>query len=197
MLAAVSLEADLARIAEAAAAYAEDGETLVGVVPAEPAPGLRLYLCAYQLSSGETSWIVVDDEGNPVSERRLVREAASIAALCEVASETAAGGDLDELRSQLAQLRATEDMEGIDEAEKAVDALQAVIGSPPVLASPKRLDAIGEATRRLEEALGESADSPFTHVMRGAAESVQAFTADIEATYKRDVGRPSAKPGEA
>ena len=188
MLADVSLEADLARIAEAAAAYAEDNETLVGVVPAEPSERLRLYLCAYQLSSGETSWMVLDDEAKPVFERNLVREAASIAVLCEFASETAGGGDLDELRSQLAQLRETEDMEGIDEAEQAVNALQAVIGSPPVLATPQRLDAIGEATRRLEEALGESADSPFTHAMRGAAESVQAFTADVEATYKRDLG---------
>jgi hypothetical protein len=183
----VSLEGDLARVAAAAASFAEDKETLVGVVPAEPAAGLRLYLCAYQVSSGETSWLVLDDDGNPVSERNLVREAASIAALCELASENAAGGDLDELRSQLAALRETEHPEGIDEAEAAADALRAVIGSPPVLATPQRLDAIGDATRRLEEALGEGADSPFTHVMRGAAESVQAFTSDVEATYKRDL----------
>jgi hypothetical protein len=188
MLAAMRLESDLARIAGAAASFAEDKEMLVGVVPAEPAAGLRLYLCAYQRSSGETSWIVLDDEGTPVSERKLVREAASITALCELAAENAGGGDLDELRSQLVRLRESEDVEGIDEAEEAVDALRDVIGSPPVLATPQRLDAIGDATRRLEEALGESADSPFRHVMRGAAESVQAFTADVEATYKRDLG---------
>jgi hypothetical protein len=188
MLGDVSLESDVARIADAAAAYAEEKETLVGVVPTEPSAGLRLYLCAYQLSSGETSWVVLDAEGRPVSERNLVRETASIAALCEVAAETAAGGDLDDLRTQLSALREAENPEGIDEAEEAVDALQAVIGSPPVLATPQRLDAIGDATRRLEKALGEGVDSPFAYAMRCAAESVQAFTADVEATYKRDLG---------
>jgi hypothetical protein len=187
MLAAMSLESDLARIATAAASFAEAKETLVGVVPAEPAAGLRLYLCAYQSSSAETSWLVLDAEGRPVSTRNAVREAVSIAALCEVASETAAGGDLAELRAQLAALRETEHPEGVEEAEEAVEALQAVIGSPPVLATPQRLDAIGEATRRVEQALGDGADSPFTRAMRGAADSVQAFTADVEASYKGEL----------
>jgi hypothetical protein len=187
MLAAMSLESDLARIATAAASFAEAKETLVGIVPAEPGAGLRLYLCAYQSSSAETSWLVLDADGRPVSTRNAVREAVSIAALCEVASETAAGGDLDELRAQLAALRETEHPEGVEEAEEAVEALQAVIGSPPVLATPQRLDAIGEATRRVEQALGNGADSPFTHAMRGAADSVQAFTADVEASYKGEL----------
>jgi hypothetical protein len=187
MLAGVSLEDDLARIAEAAASCAGDKETLVGIVPAEPATGLRLYLCAYQWSNGETSWLVLDDEGTPVFERNLVREAVSITALCELASDTAAGGDLDELRSQLAALREAEHPEGIEEAEDAADALRAVIGAPPVLATPQRLDAIGEATRRLEQALGDGADSPFTRAMRDAAESVQALTADVEAAYKGEL----------
>jgi hypothetical protein len=187
MLASMSLEADLARIATAAASFAEPKETLVGIVPAEPAAGLRLYLCAYE-SNGETSWIVLDGDGRPVSKRSVVREAVSIAALCEVASETAAGGDLDELRAQLAALRETEHPQGIEEAEEAVDALRAVLGSPPVLATPQRLDAIGDATRRVEHALGNGADSPFTHAMRGAAESVQAFTADVEAAYRGELG---------
>jgi hypothetical protein len=187
MLASMSLESDLARIATTAASFAEPKETLVGIVPAEPATGLRLYLCAYE-SNGETSWLVLDGDGRPVSRRNVVREAVSIAALCEVASETAVGGDLDELRAQLAALREAEHPEGIEEAEEAVDALRAVIGSPPVLATPQRLDAIGDATRRVEQALGDGADSPFARAMRDATESVQAFTADVEAAYKRELG---------
>jgi hypothetical protein len=186
MLASVSLESDLARIATAAASFAGPKETLVGIVPAEPAAGLRLYLCAYE-SNGETSWLVLDGEGRPVSTRNVVREAVSIVALCEVASETAAGGDLDDLREQLAALRETDNPEGIEEAEDAVDELRAVVGSPPVLATPQRLDAIGEATRRVEQALGDGAESPFTRAMGAAAESVQAFTADVEATYKGEL----------
>jgi hypothetical protein len=92
----VALEKDLRRIAERAAAYAHDGEDVAGIVPAEPASGIRLYVCAYG-SDGETSWLVLDATGVPVSDRELVRDAVSIAALCEVAEE-AAGVEPDSLR---------------------------------------------------------------------------------------------------
>lgn len=70
-------------------AYAADGEDLVGIVPAEPANGLRLYVCAYG-KDDEATWLVLDATGVPVEERALVRDAVSIAALCEVAEEAAA-----------------------------------------------------------------------------------------------------------
>ena len=73
--------------------YAADGEDLVGIVPTEPASGLRLYVCAYG-GAGEASWLVIDATGVPVEERALVRDAVSIAALCEVAEE-AAGAEPD------------------------------------------------------------------------------------------------------
>jgi hypothetical protein len=187
MLATVNLETDLERIAEAAASIAAAKEALVGIVPAEPAPGLRLYLCAFQWSSGETSWVVLDAQGRPVSERSLVREAVTITAMCELAAESAGGGDLDGLRVRHAELRETENPEGVGEAVEAVEALQTAVGSPPVLATPQRLDAIGAATRRLELALGDGADSPFARMMRDAAQSVQAFTADVEAAYKGEL----------
>jgi hypothetical protein len=89
----VSLDGDLRRTAEAAVVYAADGEDLVGVVPTEPASGLRLYVCAYG-GADEASWLVIDATGVPVEERALVRDAVSIAALCEVAEE-AAGAEPD------------------------------------------------------------------------------------------------------
>jgi hypothetical protein len=187
MLVALSLEDDLERIAEPAASHADAKEALVGIVPAEPAADLRLYLCAYQWSSGETRWLVLDRDGRPVLERSLVRDAVSIAALCEIAAEAAGGGDLEGLRSRLAELRESENPEGIDEAEAAVQELQTVLGSPPVLATPARLDAIGEATRRLELVLGDGMDSPFACMMRDSSESVQTFTADVEAAYKGEL----------
>ncbi len=69
-------------------AYAGDGEELVGIVPAEPASGLRLYVCAFGREE-EATWLVLDATGVPVEERALVRDAVSIAALCEVAEEAA------------------------------------------------------------------------------------------------------------
>ena len=90
------LEQDLRRIAERAAVYAEEGEDVAGIVPAEPASGFRLYVCAYG-SEKATGWLVLDATGVPVADRELVRDAVSIAALCEVAEE-AAGVEPDSAR---------------------------------------------------------------------------------------------------
>jgi hypothetical protein len=92
----MSLERDLRRIAEAAVRHAVDGEEVAGIVPAEPANGLRLYVCAYGIEDA-TNWLVLDATGVPVSDRALIRDAVSIAALCEVAEE-AAGAEPDSAR---------------------------------------------------------------------------------------------------
>jgi len=92
----VALEQDLRRIAERAAVYADEGEDVAGIVPAEPASGFRLYVCAYG-SENATGWLVLDATGVPVADRELVRDAVSIAALCEVAEE-AAGVEPDSAR---------------------------------------------------------------------------------------------------
>ncbi|HSC50844.1 MAG TPA: hypothetical protein VLD16_11325 [Gaiellaceae bacterium] len=84
----MALENDLRRIAEAAGRFAADGEDVAGIVPAEPASGIRVYVCAY--GSGEdSSWLVLDATAVPVRDRQLVRDAVSIAALCELAEEAA------------------------------------------------------------------------------------------------------------
>jgi len=180
----VALEQDLRRIAERAAVYAEEGEDVAGIVPAEPASGFRLYVCAYG-SENATGWLVLDATGVPVADRELVRDAVSIAALCEVAEEAAFPGDLDELRSQLVALRIAEAPEGIAEAEDAARALQHLLGAPPHLASPERLDAIGVAARRLERALDPTAPSPFTDVLRSAGDVADALWRDVESGYLR------------
>jgi len=82
----VELERDLRRIAEAAGIFAAPGEDVTGIVPTEPASGLRLYVCAY--GDGEAkSWLVFDATGVAVEDRALVHDAVSIAALCEVAED--------------------------------------------------------------------------------------------------------------
>jgi hypothetical protein len=173
---------DVARIAAAAAAFAASGEEVGGVLVAETL-GRRVYLCAFESAEGRT-WLALDDDAQPVSERRLVREAASLSALCEVAEESAGGGDLPQLRARLAELRETEAPAGIEEAEAAAAALAETLQPEPRVASSAYLDAIGSASRRLEQALGESGGSPFAATMQAALGSVEELTADVEQNYK-------------
>ena len=145
----MALREDLDRVAQAALALAEQGEELAGIVPAEPQEGERTYLCAFA-SGDERTWLVLDDAEAPVTDREAVRRAATIAAMCELADESAGGGELDELRDRLMTIRLTESPDGIEEAEEAALALQQVIGAPPRVAEPGYLDRVGAATRRLE-----------------------------------------------
>jgi hypothetical protein len=88
MLGGVGLSDDVTRIAAAAGAYARPGEEVAAVLPTEPGDGERLYLCGFEGGEGVQSWLALDDEGGPVLSRKLVRDAASIAALCEIAEES-------------------------------------------------------------------------------------------------------------
>jgi len=158
------------------------------VLAAEAQPGERVYLCAYEIVGSVRTWLALGGNGEPVCERGRVRAAVAILALCELAADTAAGGDLDDLRSQLAALRVTENPPGIDEAEQAALELQHVLGAPPVLATPARLDEIGAATRRLEVALGGAVQgSPFAAAMKGASEVVEALQREVEGAYRIDL----------
>jgi hypothetical protein len=178
----VEIDADLERIAAAAAGLAGPGEELAAVIPTEPEPGARIYLCAY--SGHGRTWAALGGGGTLLADRALVRAAVSIAGLCELAEESAGGGKLDELRRQLVTLRETEHPEGIEEAEAAVLALEAAIAPAPRLASPAYLDAVGAAARRLELALGESVTSPFAEAMKQGATVVAELELEVEAGYK-------------
>jgi hypothetical protein len=78
----MALAEDLERVAASAAAHGE----VAAVLAAEPADGLRAYVVA--LDGGER-WVVVRDDGDAVTRREDVRDAASIVAMCELASDTA------------------------------------------------------------------------------------------------------------
>jgi len=181
----VSLADDLEAIACVARKRADAGETLAGILATEASPGERVYLCAYDAEAGRR-WLALDGSGAPVTERGVVRDAASIAALCEVAEEAAAGGDLDDLLSRLVALRMTEAPAGIEEAEEAARALQRAIEPAPRLASRAYLDRLGDATRRLERALGEGG-SPFAEGMKLAMAAVERLIDEIEGSYKAEL----------
>jgi hypothetical protein len=181
----MTLSHDLERIAEAALGHAAPGEQLAGVIPTESVAGTRVYLCAFQ---GESrSWLALDEQSEPVEDRALVRAAVSIAALCELAEESAGGGKLDELRAELVSVRLTEQPEGIEEAEAAALSLERTLAGAPRLASPEYLDAIGIATRRLEQALGEWEGSPFGEAMKRATGAIEGLEREVLGSYKREL----------
>ena len=179
----MALSDELERAAQAAAGLAE-GEELLGVIPAEAEPGERRYLCAYGREE-ERSWLVLDASLRPVTDREDIRRAASIVAMCELAEESAGGGELDELRERLVAVRLTESPPGIEEAEEAALGLQQAIGSPPRVAEPAYLDRVGAATRRLEQALGDPGASPFAAAMQAGMGTVEEFLHDVVSHYKR------------
>ncbi len=181
----MALSDDLRRAADAAVGYAGPSEELSAVIPTEPSDGVRIYLCAFTDAEAK-SWVALDGDGLPVRDRRVLRDAVSIAAMCELAEETAGGGNLEELREQLVTLRETEAPEGIDEAEAAVLELEQTIGELRA-ASPRYLDELGTATRRLEHALGEHTRSPFAEAMKQAGLTIDGLTADIESHYKLEL----------
>ena len=181
----MELYADLERIAAAAQQLAGAGEELAGVIPTEPEDGRRVYLCAFQGAS--RTWLALDDGALPVDDRALLRSAVSIAALCELAEESAGGGKLDELRAQLVSVRLTEHPEGIEEAEAAALDLERTLGAAPRLATPAYLDSVGVATRRLEQALGDGLGSPFVEAMKQASVVVERLEREVVSGYKGEL----------
>jgi hypothetical protein len=169
---------DLERIAAVAA---RPGEQVTGILAAELLGGARVYLCAYE-SGG---WLALDDEGAPIASRQLVHDAVSLAALCEVAEETAGGGHLDELRARLAELRVTDETlaHSAEAAEEAATALADTLRPPPRRASTEYLDALGVASRRLEQTLGDETGSPFANALQQALPAVEALADQVIARH--------------
>lgn len=85
----MALSEDVSRIAGVAAQHRAPGQRVVAVLTVETATGERVYLAAFEDADAEREWLALDHDGAPVTSRDRVREAASIAALVEVAEEAA------------------------------------------------------------------------------------------------------------
>jgi hypothetical protein len=180
----VALTDDLERIAAAAQARAVDGERITGVVAAEPQGGGRIYLCAYD--SG--AWLAFDESARPVTSERAVRDAAQLAAVCELAADLAGGDDLAELQQRLRELRDRERPPGVDEALAASAAVAAALEDEPRVATTAFLDRIGALQRDLERALGTEAASPFATALQQAMPAAGELAEDISRNYKGTLG---------
>jgi hypothetical protein len=183
----VSLEEELRAAGEAAREHAAAGEEVVAVIPTEPGSGPRVYLCAYE-GTGERSWLALDAGYLPIADRVLVRDAVAIAAMCELAEESAGGGDIGELRARLVELRLSDEPEGIEEAEVAAAELQGSIKQPPRVASVRYLDELGLAAAKLEQALGQVGGSPFAAAMKTGTAASDDLADEVERRYKGPLG---------
>jgi hypothetical protein len=179
----MALSDELDRAIELATAHLQDGDRVSGGLATETEPGRRVYVLAVDGADGTRGWLGVRADGSVVVSRSELRAAVSIAALCEVAGDAAGGGDLDGLLASLAELRVREAPGGIEDAEAAARALREVLGEPPQLATPERLDAIGAATRRLEQELDPGGASPFAAALKSAQGAVSELQREVEAGY--------------
>ena len=144
----------------AAAAHAEPGEEVVGVLPAEPGTGERVYVLAF--SAGEAiSYLAIDSRHEAIHDRQLVRDAATILALAERAEEASGamlGPELIErfgaTAQQLDQLGEASGAAACRAAVEALRELEAAAAGPRV-ASPAFLDAVAYAAADVGAALGE------------------------------------------
>jgi hypothetical protein len=118
----VAVSDDVGRIGAAAAAYAASGESVAAVLAVETATGDRVYLCAFTNEDGAQSWLVLDDAGAAVMSRERVRDAASIAAIVEVAEESTAAKGVGPRVASLAYL----DSFGANAAGAIRDAMPAI-----------------------------------------------------------------------
>jgi len=143
------------------------------------------------------AWLALDAAGAPIASLSVVREAAKLAALCEVAEESAGGGDLPQLRERLREIRETEAPEGIEAAELAAAELAETLEAEPRLATTDYLDRVGAAVRRLEQALGDDAGSPFAAALQQALPAVDEVAAEVERRYKGPLVLGSWKAAEA
>jgi hypothetical protein len=183
----MTLGDELGRAGELASAHIGDGDVVSGLLATELEPGRRVYLGSIDGADGRRGWLGFRGDGSVVTSRAEVRASVSIAALCEIAVDAAGGGDLDGLIVSLVDLREREAPEGIEDAEAAARALREVVGDPPQLATPERLDALGAATRRLEQELDPGGASPFAAALKAAQGAVSELQREIEAGYLVDL----------
>ena len=153
----MTLEEELETAVTAAGRHARPGEQPVAVMAAEPA-GRRVFVVA--LAAGdELGYVAVDGAGAAVADRRLVKDAVSLAALAERAEEvsgaTAADDLVERFREAVRSLRGAGEGEAAAAAEAVADAgaRLAAAAAGPRAATPVYLDRIAALAGDLAAAI--------------------------------------------
>jgi hypothetical protein len=190
----VTLEQELAAAQDAAAPHAAPGERVAAVIPAEPAGGLRVNLVAFE--GGERlGYVLLDAEGSAVADERLVRDAVSLIALCELAEEVsmaAAAVDIGQRFQAVSALLADAEPEASAAAARVAAAARRVgeVAAGPRVATPRYLDRLADAA----DDLGAAFAAYASHAERIA----QAAGADgIEQERAREAWAALAETGRA
>jgi hypothetical protein len=155
-------EADVTRAAEQARSVAAPGEQVVAVMAAEILRTGVVFLCGLRgpAEDAPLAWVALDAEGGAVDDEAIVREAASLVALCETAEEAAAVLELDLIREsarRALEVAGAADRllrDALERTLAAADALAAVSDGVRLARAPY-LDELGERARALAYAAAD------------------------------------------
>ncbi len=116
----MTLEQELEATLAAAGRLARDGERAVAVMATEPQSGARVYVVAFAAGDDLATWRSTT-AGAPVTDRRLVKDAVSLAALAERAEEVSGATAADELVERFGEAAAVLRRVGDKDAAAAAD----------------------------------------------------------------------------
>ena len=188
----MKLEQELVEAHETAGALARPGEQVAAVIAVEPEPGQRRYLAAFEAGE-DVEYLLVDPGGAPVSDRRMIRDAVSLIALCELAEELSLAVAADTVRERFgavaAELR-SQDPAAAGAAVAVAEAAEVVAAAAagPRVATPAFLDAVAAVAFQLGSAL----DAYAAHAERLAEHAAEGGAADALA---RAAWQPLAEAG--
>lgn len=158
----MTLEQELEAAAGAARAHAA-GEPVAAVMAAQPGRSDRVYLIALG-RDGDHRYLALDDRLQPVTDRRLVRDAVVMLGLAERAEEASIAIHADALDDPFAAAQAALEQAGRTQQATAAADVRAALAAlsraahGPRVATPDYLDRLGAASGRLAVALNAYGD---------------------------------------
>ena len=153
----MSLEAELERALAAAERFGPGDRRPDAILPAEPHSGTRVYLAAF--GGEEIRYVAVDGDGNPVTDRTLLRDTVAMLALAERADEVSGAVAAEELEAAFATAAAELGGAGLARERDAAEAVRTAIAAlaaeatGPRVATPEYLDRIAARAAELSAAL--------------------------------------------